>query len=370
VISDQPRPAPYIPDEPSAPGEALRDRLKELAMSQADLAARSNLSTKHVNQIVQGVAPITHETALILERVTGTPARVWNALEAAYRDTQARDREKSRPARADQAWLKSLPIRELRERGLISTAGKTADVRQEMLAFFGVADRAAWERLWLEPDASFRRSRVFQSHPGAVATWLRAGEFLAISRKCEPFDSKAFRELLHDARRFTRDPASSLELVQTCAHVGVALVFVKEFVGSRTSGAARWLTPDKAMIVLSDRHKREDSFWFSFFHEGGHLLMHSKRETFIRDRDKQQGDRVEAEADRFAQDLLIPRSHAHRLPSLGTPTQVVAFAEEIGISPGIVVGRLHNDELWRWNQGRDLIRTVRIVEHEQSSNAN
>jgi len=65
-MSDHPRPIPYLPDEASAPGEALRDRLKELEMSQADLAARSNLSTKHVNQIVQGVAPITHETALIL----------------------------------------------------------------------------------------------------------------------------------------------------------------------------------------------------------------------------------------------------------------------------------------------------------------
>jgi len=366
MISRHLRPAHYIPDEASAPGEALRDRLNQLGMSQADLAARSNLSTKHINQIVQGIAPITHETALILERVTGIPAHIWNALEAAYRDAEARARHR-KPSVEDQVWLKSLPVGELRRRGLISPATNAADVRDEVLLFFGVADRSAWERLWLEPDASFRLSNAFQSHPGAVAAWLRAAEIIARSRKCEPFDPKAFRELLHKARSLTREPAFSLELVRLCAKVGVALVFVKEFVGSRTSGAARWLAPDKAMIILSDRHKREDSFWFSFFHEGGHLLMHPKRETFLRDRDKRQRERVEAEADRFAQDLLIPRAWAQRLASLRTPEQVEAFASETGIAPGIVVGRLHNDGLWGWNRGRDLIRAVRIVENESGA---
>ena len=71
----------FQPDYVVAPGETLRARLDEIGLSQSDLAVRSGLSAKHVNQIVKGIAPITYETAMMLELVTGTPAGVWNKLE-------------------------------------------------------------------------------------------------------------------------------------------------------------------------------------------------------------------------------------------------------------------------------------------------
>src|SRR5437870_13592790 len=76
----------FRPDYAIPPGETLRERLAQLNLSQAELAMRANLSTKHVNQIIQGVAPITFETAIILERVTGLPAAFWNRREADYRE--------------------------------------------------------------------------------------------------------------------------------------------------------------------------------------------------------------------------------------------------------------------------------------------
>ena len=65
---------PFRPDYAIPPGETLRDLLAEMNVSQAELAARAGLSTKHVNQIVQGNAPITLETAIVLDRITGIPA--------------------------------------------------------------------------------------------------------------------------------------------------------------------------------------------------------------------------------------------------------------------------------------------------------
>jgi len=55
---------PFRPDYAIPPGDTLRDRLAEMNLSQAELAARAGLSTKHVNQIMQGIAPITLETAI------------------------------------------------------------------------------------------------------------------------------------------------------------------------------------------------------------------------------------------------------------------------------------------------------------------
>ena len=71
---------------------------------------------------------------------------------------------------------------------------------------------------------------------------------------------------------------------------------------------------------------------------------------------------LEDEANRFAADFLIPADRATQLATLTTDAAVVAFAEEIGIAPGIVVGRLQHDRLWAWNQGNHLKRGLQIVE--------
>lgn len=76
----------YEPEIVFPPGETLSERLEEIGMTQTELAARTGLSTKHVNQIIRGSAPITPETALRLEHATRTSARVWNNLEIAYRN--------------------------------------------------------------------------------------------------------------------------------------------------------------------------------------------------------------------------------------------------------------------------------------------
>ena len=141
---------------------------------------------------------------------------------------------------------------------------------------------------------------------------------------------------------------------------GVVVVFVPEVPRCRISGAAWWATPNRAVIILSDRYKKDDYFWFTFFHESAHVLLHSKKETFVDD--GSDDDLLENEANRFAADLLIPPDKATRLPGLTTEADVSAFAEELGIAPGIVVGRLQHDGVWGWNRGHGLKRGLHIVE--------
>jgi HTH-type transcriptional regulator/antitoxin HigA len=350
----------FRPDYAISPGDTLRETLAEIGMSQADLADRANLSPKHVNQIIHGLAPITHETALAFERITGVPARVWNALEAAYRDSLARQAQRDLSL-ADRAWLRELPIRELRAKGLLEKEPTEGATFESVLRFFGVADRRAWERLWLQPVASFKRSRAFQSEPGAVAAWLRAGQLQAQVLECEAFDSGRFRRIIRDARTWTRRGDFGELLQQSCATAGVAVVYVPEVGKCRASGAAHWATPSKAIIQISDRYKKQDSFWFAFFHEAAHILHHSKKETFINDGSEDSA--VEAEANQFAQSTLIPSEFESELDSLVTSNDVIAFANRIGIHPGIVAGRLANDGIagWTWPKVGRLRSGLRIV---------
>ena len=67
----------YAPDYVSPPGESLQEKLEELGMSQVELARRTGCPRKTINEIIQGKAIITPETALHLERVLGIPVRFW-----------------------------------------------------------------------------------------------------------------------------------------------------------------------------------------------------------------------------------------------------------------------------------------------------
>jgi HTH-type transcriptional regulator/antitoxin HigA len=349
---------PFRPDYVSPPGDTLRDRLTELNVSQAELAARAGLSTKHVNQIMQGLAPITLETAIVLERITGMPASFWNRREADYREGLLRAKPRTL-TEDDEAWLKSLPIKELQKRNKIPTEKDRGRLLDAVLSFFGVADREAYERIWRGPVASFRRSQAFRSQPGAVVSWLRIAQLEAQPAKVEPFSAPLFRKVLNEIRSLTAQGDPN-RIVEMCAAAGVVVVFVPEVRGCRISGAAWWASPSRAVIALSDRYKKDDYFWFTFFHEAAHLLLHSKKETFVDD--GTDNDLLEDEANKFAEDFLIPSDRAGRVRTLTTDADVEAFAQTIGIAPGIVVGRMQHDKIWDYSRGNRLKRSLQIVE--------
>lgn len=343
----------YEPEVVLPPGDTLAEALEESGMTQTELAKRTGLSPKHVNQIVNGVAPVTPETALLLEKATGISARAWNNLEVAYRECESRKDEAS-ALTGDLGWLQELPIAELTRRDWIRKSAKPVDQLRDVCRFFGVANRSAWDTLWHKPTA-YRTSKAFVSHPGAVAAWLRIGEIHAAKIECAPFDRAGLTESLKEIRSLTRelDPQRWWPLLrQTCAQVGVAVVAEPEIPGARINGAARWLTPDKALVQLSLRHRWSDIFWFTFFHEAGHLVLHSKKEAFINDEGEHSG--VEQEADAFASQVLIPRRYEPRLGELTTLESVENFALEIGIAPGIVVGRLQHEGRWPFKKGAGL----------------
>lgn len=348
----------YQPDYAIPPGETLRARLLEMNLSQAELAARAGLSTKHVNQIMRGGAPITLETAIVLDRITGIPARIWNRREADYREALLRSKPRELTAE-DENWLSSLPIKELQKKNKLPVGKDRGRLFEAALSFFGVADREAWLRIWRAPVASFRRTSAYKSAPGSVVSWLRIAQLEAQDVKAEAYSATAFRKVLREIRSLTANGDPN-RIVELCAAVGVVVVFVPEVTKCRISGAAWWASPGRAVIALTDRYKKDDFFWFAFFHEAGHILLHSKKETFVHD--DTDDDVVEEEANRFSADFLIPPESARLLPTLSSDNDVRDFAKAIGIAPGIVVGRLQHDELWGWNRGHNLKRGLHIVD--------
>ncbi len=334
------------PDLPIPPGELLLEELEAIGMTQQELATRTGRPAQVINEIIRGKKQITQDTALEFEKVLGVPAHVWVNLEADYQLTSARLRERDELS-SQEGWLEEFPVREMERRQWIPTCRERIDKVRALLKFLGVASFSAWEQTVL----GFRITPRAKVSHGALAVWLRKGELDGRDIEAEPYQEAKFRITLTDIRRLTTEPPDAFapELRDLCAAAGVAVVFTPEFPNSGAHGSARWLTPDKALIQLSLRYKTNDHLWFSFFHEACHVLRHRVREMHIDGLNGNDAD--ESEADRFAEDMLIPSEGWASFVTAGRwdPLSVRRFADQIGIAPGIVVGRLQHEERVGWS---------------------
>jgi HTH-type transcriptional regulator / antitoxin HigA len=330
----------FAPDFAVPPGTTLEETMEALGMTQRELADRTGLTVQTLNRIFKGEQPITYETANKLELVTGTPAALWNNLEAQYRE-QLSKIEQVRQMEDNSVWLKTIPVKELTARNILPAVTDKGVVVREVLRFYGVSSVEAWHTIWDQPAAAARRSSIFKSSPGPTSAWLRLGQLQARDIECAPHDKKRFSENLHAIRALTtKHPDEFVPTMRRlCAEAGVALVLVPEINGAPWSGAAEWITPTKAMILVNLRGKSEDKFWFSFFHEAGHILHDSKKERFIDDGKAYRDQPEEKRADKFAAEILIPSAHNTAIKAARSAADIQKIAARLDVSPGIVVGR-------------------------------
>lgn len=125
------------------------------------------------------------------------------------------------------------------------------------------------------------------------------------------------------------------------------------------NGVARWLTPQKALIQLNLRYRWADIFWFTFFHEAAHVLMHEPRRVFVELEGNPHRDLREAEANHLAEELLIPADAWSDFVMRATfsPQSVRATASALDIHPGIVVGRLQHQGIVPWRSNLNSLRS-------------
>ena len=345
-----PEPTPQIRDL-SPPGEMLEEALEERGMTNAELARRTGISQKHISQLINGHVPLSMDVSLQLERVLGIPARLWNSLEFNYRAEQKRAEQRGNlTGFAD--WMRQFPIAAMRKAGYFGDAqvGQGVAPRVEaLLQFFGVATPEAWEVEWTHATGRFRKSTSFDPDRFALTAWLRRAELESQDIRCAPYDAESFRSVIAGARKLTAEPRESFVplLTSRCAEAGIALTFVPALPKLAISGVTRWKGPEKALVSLSDRYKSDDQLWFSFFHEACHVLEHKTGTIYIDSPADPNGDPDERRANEFARDTLIPPAAfaEFTIRTRYSKEAIVAFAKTIGISPGIVVGRLQHENL-------------------------
>ena len=345
----------YIPDYLVPPGEVLEDYLEGLGMTQAELAARTGLTKKTINEIIKGKSPITHETALKFERALGRPAHFWNNMERQFQEDRIRLAEQQR-LESYLDWLKKVPVNAMIKLGWMAKHKDKIRQLEEVLRFFGVASPEQWQKVWHNYQVAYRQTQCFKTSAESVSAWLRRGEIEAREIRCAPFNRKRFLNILDDVRGLARESPDIFvpKLVNLAASAGVAVVFVPELPKTGVYGATRWLR-GKAVIQLSLRYKSNDHLWFTFFHEAGHILKHGRKEIFIEGNGLD--GKKEEEANAFARDRLISPTDYRRFLAEWDGVSLApieVFAKEIGIAPGIFAGRLQHEDRLPKSHGNKL----------------
>lgn len=342
----------FSPDWLSPPGDTIRDALAYRSLPSDGLGEALGLSASATVHLLTGELEIDAGLAERLAAMLGGTQCFWLKREGLYRD-----RLGQAPAPhniIDFAEFKAaLPLKDMRNFGWLQDL--VYDPEDKAIKAFFEDTPGGWIESGpaLAAQVRFRTSSAHATNPAAVAAWLRQGVRAARRVPCAPWNPERLRALLPDIRALVRvkKPVSFFpKLVEIGQACGVAIVFVRTPTGCRASGATHFEADDKAILQLSFRYRSDDHFWFTVFHEIGHLLLHPTSPLFVEGQDYEMTEE-ESEANRFAADTLIPAGFDEDLKSIPRDFRAYArLAKRIGVSTGVLVGQMQNRGLLQHEQ--------------------
>lgn len=324
------------PIEPPTPIEAIKFRMEERGLKQADLVPYFGTRSR-VSEVLAGKRPMTIPMIRALSVGLGISAEVLVGVP-----------EENREAKKDIDWSR-FPAKEMIARGWIDKAkGKAKasleDQVKELVSQVGFQfGNAAFKRT-LSGDAYSPATQY------ALYAWL--GRVVQRSRKeknkVSKYDENAINastlKEIAQLSWFDEGPNLAIEYLNK---LGVTVVIEPHLKGTMLDGAALKDIDGSPIIGLTLRHDRLDNFWFTLLHEIVHIWKHVGRdETFLDDLDiSSTTDRREAEANRIAKDSLIPRVVWKRSEASRNPSEraIDELSRELKISPSIIAGRVRRE---------------------------
>ena len=313
----------HFPLETPTPLEAIRFRMSQTGMKTRDLEPFIG-SRSRVSEVLSGKRPLSLDMIRALHRHMGIPAEVLIAADSAERSEGSREPSK-------------VALQQLRDAGFL----------RPRESFSGFLDRAMGPTY----AASFwRRSRTDRTNAktdhAALAGWLAAVRLLADQITVERRKRPAAEKLARKIAKLSAEPDGPKLAMTELARYGIVLVTLEHLPGTYLDGAALCRSDGTPVIALTLRHDRIDNFWFTLLHELCHVLKHisSDNNMILDDLELKGEDDIEAEADQFAQNALIPADiwSAEASPDLDS-ADVERIAGLAGIHPAIVAGRWQRD---------------------------
>ena len=290
--------------------EIVKDEIGFLGMSQKELASRLNVSEKHISKFLNDNVNLTIEMAIGLEKAIGIPVSTLMNYESNYRESLARINRLNELKIEDyEKYCGLFKIDFMIKNKWLDISPKSSKEEQleALLKYFGVSDFVAFyntynfDKKLLKCDFKLDGIKV-----EPLSAWLR---------KCEkelekdidtiPFEINNIDSCVKELKNLLVSVESTLfgDIKTILNRRGIRFVVVKSIPTSQVRGAVMWIK-DNPAIMLSDRFKTNDYFWFALFHEIYHIKNYDKK-NIVFELDDQEITDIEKQADMYSADQLI-----------------------------------------------------------------
>ena len=353
----------FHPQSIPHPGVTLEEKLKEMGIGPKEFALRTGKPEKTITAVLKGDSSITPEMAVAFENVSKIPAHFWMNHQLGYDEYIAREKRK-RVIEDAVEWAKLFPIHDMVKKEWLPSVETVYEKTATMLTFFGFSNHYAWEEYYFNQQlkVAFRISLASTKQPYAISAWLRKGELLAAELKTGDYSEKNFKKALPELKSIMAEHPEEFfnQLQHICLAAGVKVVHTPCLPKAPLCGSTRWLN-DTPLIQLSGRYNRNDIFWFTFFHEAGHILIHGKKDIFLEKVEYSDKDIIkENQADEFAIKWTLTEEEEAEIMD-ATPLnekKIKAFAKKFNTHPAIIIGRLQHNGVIPFSLGREYIEPV------------
>jgi len=336
------------PEYTPPPGFFIKEELDARGWGQRDLAYVLGCHEQAVNLLVSGKRGISPEMAKALGAAFSVSAEFFSNLQKAYDLAQARDPD---PGIALRARLQSFyPVREMIRRGWLEDSD-AATLEVQMARFFEVATA---EEIPYLPHAG-KKTRYDEIPPPQLA-WLFRVRQIARSISVTKYSSNRLKAAVSELQKLLTDPTDTRHTSRILAGCGVRFVLVEPLPQGKIDGACVWLDPDSPVIGMSLRYDRIDNFWFVLRHEIEHVLQRHGQDNEIGIIDELDGTRSAVDgpdlpieeriANGAAAEFCVPQYELLEFIMRRNPyiseRDVLAFAQRLGVHPGLLVGQIHS----------------------------
>ena len=330
-----------VPPVKADPIESIRFRMDQMGLTRKDLTQYIGSISK-VSEVLSRKRPLSLPMIRRLHQGLDIPADIL--IEDVETDGAVVESEPT-------IDFSRFPLKEMYERGCFGTfegnAQRLKDYAEDLVS------KLMRELGPKQMGAAFLRAPLHQrSDRQADEPALRAWQMCVVRKARQAPPAKEYKpnsitpEWMRELAKLSAFDEGPKLAKEYLARHGITLVIEKHFKRTFLDGAAM-LDGDRPIVALTLRHDRIDNFWFALLHEVAHVALHLTPDTpvFLDDLDRGSSEHDEQEADDMAKEALIPGAawDTAKVQHTLTADDAVAFADQIGVAPAIVAGRLRHE---------------------------
>lgn len=322
------------------PGYYIKEIVDESGLTQADFAKRLDTTPKNLSLLIRGEQSLSIDIAMKLSRMLGTSVSYWLNLQNTY-DTLIAQFKSEEELIEERKVFEYFDYKYFRDNyGLPNLPRKINEQIKCVREFLKVATLSVFKKRDMAVSFRSATDEIAEGSTVKANVMVQIATNKALKTDAPKYNKKKFENAVAYALTLTRNHEEFYPLIRKAfLEAGVILVILPNISGSKTNGATKKVG-DNIMLMVNDRRLNADSFWFTLFHEIGHIINGDFGISF----DKETGEKEEL-ANKYAEDSLIPpEDYQHFLNKKQFGLQsITTFANQINRDPGIVLGRLQND---------------------------